>query len=417
MAMFFTLRTFGCKTNQYESQGLREILVAAGWTETDDPAGADVAVVNTCGVTSRAEASCRRAARALVRANPRLTLALVGCGVDLDADWGALPPALRLPNREKASLPKRLEALFSASPRPVPAKRDPLPFRVTGFAGHQRGFVKIQDGCDNHCAYCAVPRARGAPVSRRREDILREAAAMFKSGRRELALTGINIGAWRDGEADLADLARALAALPGAGRLRLGSVEPPHVTERLIQTMAETPAICPHLHLPLQSGDDGLLRAMGRRYDTAFFARLVGRLRLALDRPALTTDVIVGFPGETAATAGRTRAFCESMGFSRTHVFPYSPRPGTPAAGRPGRPDPKEAGAWRDALLADGRARARAFAASLAGAPATALVEKADGRGWLVGYTERYVRVRFRGDARWTGTLAMAPPGSPFLVP
>ncbi|MCD8139652.1 MAG: tRNA (N(6)-L-threonylcarbamoyladenosine(37)-C(2))-methylthiotransferase MtaB [Planctomycetaceae bacterium] len=386
------MQTFGCKSNQYESQAIRESLHAAGHVEAVTADEAAVIIVNTCGVTGRAGASCRNAIRKTVRANPGLRVVVTGCGVDLREEWPHLPvPPVLVPNAKKHSIARLLADLDAVPVEAEPADRFAL--GITAFAGHTRAFIKIQDGCDNFCTYCAVPYARGVPESRPLPAILDEARRLLANGHRELVLTGINIGAYDSDGLRLADVAARLAVLPGLERLRLGSVEPPHLDERLVGVMAAHPAICPHVHLPLQSGDDAILAAMGRRYDAAGFMRCVELLRRELVNPAVTTDVIVGFPGEDDAAARATADLCRRAGFSRMHVFLFSPRKGTPAASlRQTCPD-RVIEERKSALIAVGHDLAARYAASCVGMRERILMEKSG-----TGLTDRYVSTTLQGD-------------------
>ncbi len=383
--MFFHLQTFGCKSNQYESQAIRERLLRAGWVEVGEPAQADVYIINTCGVTSRAVASCRNALRKAARSNPGLRLAVTGCGVDLGEEWPKeLGSPLLIPNAAKADI----AALLSGETPPLPV--DNFALSVSAFHGHTRAFLKIQDGCNNFCTYCAVPHARGAPRSRTPEDVLAEAAELVAHGHGEVVLTGINIGAYRHGDVSFSGIVSRLAETPGLARLRLGSVEPPYVTPDLVAAMRH-PKVCAHLHLPLQSGDDGVLATMGRKYTTADFLRTVEMLHSDLNRPAITTDVIVGFPGEDEAAFANTMATCRAAGFSRLHVFLFSPRLGTPAAAMQRRVTDREVEGRKSRLIASGNEAAKNFAKSCVGLRERVIIESNEG------FSDRYVRVRVAG--------------------
>jgi threonylcarbamoyladenosine tRNA methylthiotransferase MtaB len=210
--------------------------------------------------------------------------------------------------------------------------------------GRTRAFLKVQNGCDSRCAFCIIPTTRGAAESRPLERVLADARRRLGEGHPELVLTGINIGTYRDPAtgAVLADLVRAVGAIDGLARLRISSIEPGTVDDRLLAAVSETPVVAPHLHIPLQSGDAGILRAMGRSYDPAGYAEACLRAREALPGVNLTTDAIVGFPGEDEAAFRRTARVVQDLAMGKVHVFPYSPRPGTPAAAMPGRPEPQE---------------------------------------------------------------------------
>lgn len=399
--MIFALRTFGCKTNQYEAEAIREQLLAGGHREVADAGAAEVLIVNTCTVTGRADATWRNAVARARRENPGVRVVLTGCAVDVN-------PAVREEFQVEAvfrNQDKGLVASYFAAEAgaPLPAggaaaggAHDNFTLAIGRFEGHSRAFLKIQDGCDNRCSYCVIPFARGPGRSRPQAAVLAEAARLAAAGYQEIVLTGINIGAYHDDGVDggvgLAGLVRRLAAVPGVGRLRLGSVEPQEVTGGLIAAMAECPNVCPHLHLPLQSGSEGVLRRMNRKYGLSEFMAVLGRLRAALPRPAVTTDIIAGFPGETDAEAAETLATVRAAGFARAHVFLFSPRAGTPAAAmaptRPGLVD-----ARRLELTRACEEAAAGYAASLVGMEESVLVESVEG-GVAEGYGLRYLRVR-----------------------
>ena len=398
MNSVFCLQTFGCKSNQYESQGIRENLLAAGYLETADPGGANILVLNSCGVTGRAGASCRNAVRKATRANPGLRVVLTGCGVDLDEQWPDIPsgPPLCVPNAKKHALVSLLARWLATDGGAATPADDRFGLSISRFAGHTRAFLKIQDGCDNHCSYCAIPRARGEPQSRPPSDVLEEAKRLAGNGHQEIVLTGINIGVYRHGNTGFADLVAELAGTPGMVRLRLGSVEPPQMDRRLAEVMAADARICPHVHLPMQSGDDGVLSRMGRRYDASAFLDKVRLLQGELRHPAVTTDVIVGFPGEDEKAFEASAELCRRASFSRLHVFLFSPRPGTPAAAMKRSTPEREIEKWKTGLIAVGRDLAREYAAKCVGLRERVIVEKGDDVSG--GLSDRYVSTALDGD-------------------
>jgi threonylcarbamoyladenosine tRNA methylthiotransferase MtaB len=313
----FSVRFLGCKVSHVDAQEIRERLLADGHAEVAD--GADVAVVNTCCVTHEAVRKSRHAASRAARTHRRVYV--TGCGANLDADgFAGLPDNVVVVSRRSEETP-------AAVARDVGAigcvQADARLDRV-------RAFVKVQDGCSFSCAFCVIPQVRGASRSRRGAAVLAEVRRRVEQGHREVVLTGINLGCYRDREAGYAlpRLVREAGATPGLARLRLSSIEINHVNEELAAALRQTPAVARHLHVPLQSGDDGVLRAMGRRYDSATYLRRLEPLRDF----NLTTDVIVGFPAEDDAAFERTLEVVCAAGISGVHVFPYSPRPGTETA-------------------------------------------------------------------------------------
>jgi threonylcarbamoyladenosine tRNA methylthiotransferase MtaB len=313
----FSVRFLGCKVSHADAQGLRERLLADGHLERAE--AADVAVINGCCVTNEALAKSRQAAARAARTHRRVYV--TGCAANLAGDGLAtLPPNV---------------SVIRATPEQTPE----LVARDVGAIGcvradarldRVRAFVKVQDGCSFSCNFCVIPLVRGASRSRRAADVLREVERRARQGHREIVLTGINLGCYRDREARyrLAGLVREAAAAPGVERLRLSSIEINHVDDELISALRETPVVGRHLHVPLQSGDDAVLRAMGRRYTAQTYLRRLEPLRDF----NLTTDVIVGFPGEDEAAFRRTLRVVERSGITKIHVFPYSPRPGTETA-------------------------------------------------------------------------------------
>jgi threonylcarbamoyladenosine tRNA methylthiotransferase MtaB len=313
----FSVRFLGCKVSHVDAQEIRERLLADGHAELDG--AADVAVVNTCCVTHEAVRKSRHAASRAARTHRRVYV--TGCGASLAADgFAGLPENVVV-------VPRRSEETPGAVARDVGAvgcvNADARLDRV-------RAFVKVQDGCSFSCAFCVIPQVRGASRSRSADAVEREVRRRVGQGHREVVLTGINLGCYRDRAAgyDLPRLVRAVGAVPGLARLRLSSIEINHVNRGLEAALRETPTVAHHLHVPLQSGDDGVLRAMGRRYAAATYLRRLERF----GDFNLTADVIVGFPGEDEAAFRRTLAVLDAAGVTKVHVFPYSPRPGTATA-------------------------------------------------------------------------------------
>jgi threonylcarbamoyladenosine tRNA methylthiotransferase MtaB len=313
----FTVDFLGCKVSQTDGQEIRERLLADGHTPAAE--AADVAVVNTCCVTHEAVRKSRQAVRRAARTGARVYV--TGCGANLAGDaFAGLPDnvtVVRLPGERAPEFVARDVGAVGC-------------VRADFGVDRVRAFVKIQDGCSFACAFCVIPQVRGASRSRSAEAVLREVRRRVRQGHREIVLTGINLGCYRDREAgfDLARLVREVGAIPCLERLRLSSIEVNHLSEGLIAALRETPVMSSHLHVPLQSGDDRVLAAMGRRYTSATYLRRVARA----EGFNLTADVIVGFPAEDDAAFVRTLAVVREAGLTKVHVFPYSPRPGTSTA-------------------------------------------------------------------------------------
>jgi threonylcarbamoyladenosine tRNA methylthiotransferase MtaB len=313
----FTVRFLGCKVSHADAQALRERLLADGHVELDGEA--DVAVVNTCCVTNEAVAKSRQAAARAARAHERVYV--TGCGANLAGDAFATLPANVSVIR---SAPEQSPSLVARDVGPVGC------VQADARLDRVRAFVKVQDGCSFSCNFCVIPLVRGRSRSRSAAAVLAEIAKRVRQGHREVVLTGINLGCFRDRQAGytLARLVRAAGEVPGLERLRLSSIEINHVNDELVAALRETAVVSSHLHVPLQSGDDEILRAMGRRYSAETYLRRIA----ALADFNLTSDVIVGFPGEDEAAFSRTLELVSRAGITKVHVFPYSPRPGTATA-------------------------------------------------------------------------------------
>ena len=312
----FSVKFLGCKISHTDAAAVRERLLADGHVER--AGGAEIAVVNTCCVTNEALSKSRQAASRAARTHRRVYV--TGCGANLEGAWERMPENVVVVDRRSEQTPQFVAGDVGAIGC---VQRDHRLERV-------RAFVKIQDGCSFSCSFCVVPLVRGATRSRAADDILREIRKRVAQGHREVVLTGINLGLFRarDGGRSLARLVHEAAETPDLARLRLSSIEVNHLTPELVNAMRDAPNVAKHLHVPLQSGDDGVLRAMARRYDAATYLRKVA----LADGFNLTADVIVGFPTETDAAFANTLRVVAEAGITRLHVFPYSPRPGTRTA-------------------------------------------------------------------------------------
>ena len=341
-AMRFSIYTLGCKVNQYESQALEQEGVRRGHTLVPWEDEAEVYIVNTCTVTAVADQKNRQIIRRVRRERPDAVLCVCGCfpqthagvaeelGADLVCGTGDRGRFWDLVDARRAEAGPSVSDLDDAMKRRA---FEELP--AGGLAGRTRCMLKVEDGCVNFCSYCIIPYARGPVRSLPLERAAAQAQKMAQEGYKEMVITGIEISSWgRDlpGKPELADLIEALSAAAPQMRIRLGSLEPRTVTEDFCRRIHALPNVCPHFHLSLQSGCDKTLKAMNRKYDSARFLESVELLRKYYGDPGLTTDLIVGFPGETEADFQESLNFVERCGFSAIHAFPYSRRPGTPAA-------------------------------------------------------------------------------------
>lgn len=338
-----------------ESEAIAAALLALGWTRATDAADCDVAILNTCTVTGEADAKNRKALRTLLRAG-KAAIIVTGCAVNIDtARYADVDPRISC-EHDKERIPALAVRLARDTAAVSTAISDQATMERSDSGFRTRVDLKIQDGCDNACSYCIVHVARGPARSVPAATVISRARTLADAGTRELVLVGIDLAAYRDADIDLARLVTLLQEKTDIGRVRVSSVEPQSVTPTLVDVLAHSEGrLCRHLHLCLQSGSDKVLREMNRRYDADAFCALANRLHEAVPRIALSTDVIVGFPGETEDDFARTCKLVEHCGFMRLHVFRYSKRPGTPAAIRDDQVDPKIKAARSQTLIDLGR--------------------------------------------------------------
>ncbi len=403
--MRVAIYTLGCKVNQYETQAMEQELLCRGHTLVPFDEAADVYVVNTCSVTAVSDHKSRQMLRRAKTLNPAAIVAGCGCyvqthpeeaaglGLDLVSGSGghmAFVDLLEQAAGTRTPVVQVDEALRRRTFEILPAG---------GLTDRTRAMLKVEDGCANFCSYCIIPYARGPVRSLPLEKAVEETKRLAREGYRELVLTGIEISSYgRDLEENvtLTDLIEALSAAAGEMRLRLGSLEPRTVTEDFCRRLCRLPNLCPHFHLSLQSGCDETLRRMNRRYDTARYSQSVSLLRQYFDRPAITTDLIVGFPGETEEEFAATLAFMETCAFASVHVFPYSIRPGTPAAKMEQiSKDVKEERARRAGQTAE--ALHRAYLTDCVGTVYPVLFEQSRG-GRFIGHAPNYMEVAVKGE-------------------
>jgi len=400
----FAIKTLGCKVNQYEEQVLRENLLRMGLRESSHPE-ADIFIVNSCTVTHTADNKTKKLIRKTKKDNPAAKVVVTGCLAVTEEDMGVLEAMreidLIVPGTDKSGLADRVRGLLN-----MPCPEEGFKEEISYFGKHTRAFLKIQDGCDRKCSYCKVNIVRGRSRSRRTRDILAELKRLTASGHKEIVLTGICIGLWRGtGGEKISDLLGKIEKAGGDHRIRISSIEPDHIDDRLIDVIASSEMLCRHLHIPLQSGSDRVLKAMGRGYTAARFRGLVNRIRGKMPDTGLSFDVIAGFPGESVRDHANTCALIKETRPSRLHVFRYSDRKGTAASRLSGKVPAGEARERVDSLIKLGEELRKDFTRGFLGRDIEVLVESSGRNGVLEGYTGEYVRVKLEGFSGKKGEL------------
>lgn len=409
------LYNLGCKVNSYETDGMRQMLEEKGYRIVPFDGPADVYIVNTCTVTNIADRKSRQMLHRARQTNPDAVVVAVGCYVQTGREAVEKDESIDLAvgNNRKKDIAEILETYLAERQdktlqgRTIPdigSTHEYEEMQLRQTSEHTRAYIKIQDGCNQFCSYCAIPYARGRVRSRRMEDVLREVRGMAEAGYREVVLTGIHLSSYGidfkgddcyNGSSYLMDLTEKLHEVQGLERIRLGSLEPRIITWETAERMAAMPKLCPHFHLSLQSGCDDTLKRMNRHYTAGEYYDSVNILRTCFSEPAITTDVIVGFPGETEEEFRQTREFLEKVCFYEMHVFKYSRRAGTAAAAMPGQV-PEQVKATRSRELLELTARQSAqFRSRYIGQEAEVLLEEKreiDGRIYLCGHTKDYVK-------------------------
>ncbi len=401
----FSIVTLGCRVNQCESDSLAQQLVESGWSQPGGGSPHELVVVNTCAVTAKAAMQSRQEVRRACREHPDARVVVTGCYAQIE------PEALRkiqgvdavCGNAEKCRIPEMLEDRGTGRTLATAGLDRFAPVRVPFSTDRTRPTLKIQDGCNAFCTYCIVPYARGRSRSMPADDAIAHVRGLEKAGFCEVVLSGIHLGAYGADlmpKTSLHALLRRIEAETGIPRIRLSSIEPKELTPEIRKLAAASSRICPHFHLPLQSGDDQILRKMGRPYTTGQFAALVSDLRAEFPDAAVGADVLVGFPGESVDSFSRTFDFVADLDLTYLHVFPYSARPGTPASRFPGRVDAATLRERCSKLRELGRRKRIRFLDRLAGREVSALVEaRRDPKsGRLKATTPNYVTVLLEGS-------------------
>jgi MiaB-like tRNA modifying enzyme len=396
----FFIKTLGCKVNQYESQAIRELLINAGFKECLAKETADIYILNTCTVTHKADSESRHWAGIFHKTNPTAKIILTGCAVEKNADAFSFLPGIShiIKNDDKIKIVDMLMGHESKA-------ADSQPHRflsITDFKGHTKAFVKIQDGCSNACSYCKVPSVRGGSVSRPLQDIVEEVKTLVSKGFEEIVLTGICLGAWGSDlgqEMSIIDVLKALHGIPGLFRIRLSSIEPKYVTDELIEYIAQNKKICRHLHIPIQSGDDEVLRRMNRPYTAEYIRELIIKVKKNIAGVGITTDVLIGFPGETDKNFRNTVNLIKEILPVKTHIFSFSKRDGTAAYDMADIVPEGEIKKRFQGLRVAAMMASYIYREGFLKKPVDVLVEckrdKYSGR--LTGYSDNYIKIMFDG--------------------
>ena len=414
------LHNLGCKVNAYETEAMQEMLEQAGYEIVPFKEGADVYVINTCTVTNIADRKSRQMLHRARKMNPEAVVVAAGCYVQAKGGQEADPcidivignnhkkDLVRIlkeyeENREKDRVGgigrERAGARAAGEIGDINRTKEYESLHLTRTGEHTRAYIKVQDGCNQFCTYCIIPYARGRVRSREMQDVVQEVRTLADNGYQEVVLTGIHLSSYGidfDGQRHLSDLIRAVHEIEGIRRIRLGSLEPGIVTEEFAGTLAAMPKICPHFHLSLQSGCDATLKRMNRRYTSEEYYEKCRILRKYFDDPALTTDVIVGFPGETEEDFQASFDFVDKVDFYETHIFKYSKREGTKAASMPDQVDEQVKAERSARLIALGEKKRKAYEERFIGKTVEVLVEEdavIDGKKVQTGHTKEYIKI------------------------
>lgn len=404
--------TLGCKVNQYETECIAEIFKKNGYETVSGEGAFDIFVLNSCTVTAESDRKARQILRRYKNRQPNSICVLLGCMPQAFPEKAAeLAEAdIVLGNTNPADVLLYAEKFIETKQRIVDIKKHEKNEKyntpaITEFSEHTRAFMKIQDGCERYCTYCIIPFARGFIRSRSIRDIKAEALCLSKSGYKEVVLVGINLTSFgKDTGSDIAAAVDAVSSVGGIERIRFGSIEPDLISDELLYKLSKNEKFCPQFHLSLQSGSDATLKRMNRHYDSAFYYDLVSRIRNLFDNPAITTDIMVGFAGETEAEFAESLTFAERVGFAKTHIFAYSKRAGTVAAGLPDQITNAEKERRSHLMAAVALESEQKFLLSQVGRKASVLFESGH-NGVYSGYTENYTPVKVKSDKNICGKI------------
>lgn len=406
MSRKVALHNLGCKVNSYELEAMQQLLEEEGYEIVDFAPGADVYIINTCTVTNIADRKSRQMLHKAKKMNPQAVVVATGCYVQEDLEHVEKDEAVDLivGNNQKQNIVQLLADYESGKGTKshvidINRTKEFEPLQISRTAEHARAYLKVQDGCNQFCSYCIIPFARGRVRSRRKEDVVREVRRLAEAGYREVVLTGIHLSSYGidfEEKETLLSLIECVHEVEGIERIRLGSLEPRIITEEFAAAIAALPKVCPHFHLSLQSGCDETLKRMNRRYNSSQYRRTCEILRSVYENPAITTDVIVGFPGETPEEFEQSFEFVKSIGFFEMHIFKYSSRKGTKAAAMKEQVSQEIKGERSDRLLALNEVQMKAFQEAFLGKDVEILLEETmtadDGKEYFIGHTREYLK-------------------------
>ena len=414
MKKTFFIETLGCKVNQYESESIRETLIEQGYEEAECGKVPDIAIINTCCVTHLAERKSRQAIRKYARMVPKPAIAVLGCYSQIAAEQIEKIEGVNLIMGAcgKGSIASRLRRIDNGGMvvfnEEIAIEDTYEDIGLNDHEGKTRAFIKIQDGCDNFCSYCIIPYTRGRTRSRPFESIMKEASVLAERGYSEVVLIGIQsafYGNDLEGNIELVDVVESLSRIEGINRIRLGSCEPTYFTEDRLRRLSNIKKFCPHFHLSLQSGSDSVLKAMNRKYTTEQYSKIMDDIRNIFDNSAVTTDLIVGFPGETDESFEETLTFIRNMAFMDIHVFRYSKRKGTAAAEMPNHVNPSEAKSRSITAIECAGECAQDFAQSQTGREEQVLFERVCEEGIWEGHCMNFTKVRVKSEECLSGQI------------
>ena len=410
--MKIAFHTLGCKVNQYETEVMRESFIKSGYTVVPDNAPFDIIVINSCTVTAESDRKTRQTLNRFRKENPEAVIVLTGCMVQAFAEKSKDLTAadIIVGNTDVAKIEKSVHRFLQEGERIFEVSEHKRTERfntpnIKEFAERTRAYMKIEDGCDRFCTYCIIPTARGFVRSKPIADIKKEAEELAKNGFIEIVLVGINLTSYGKGEdMNLCDAVDAVCEIEGIKRVRLGSLEPDHITDRMLMRLKAQEKFCPQFHLSLQSGCDATLKRMNRHYDTAFYRDLVTRIRNMFPNSAITTDIMVGFAGETEQEFLESINFAKEMGFAKSHIFAYSRRNGTVAYNLKGQISKQEKSNRSKRMIEVTNQTEKEFLEGQIGKTVSVLFETNE-NGFSEGYTKNYTRVKVKTETAHSGEI------------